>query len=331
MPLLVMARLFVLEQIGRVRIIVNGALLDQPFLDLTDDVLFSGELGLLGLAFHPNFPEDPRFYVHFSGDAGGETRIEEYRVGNDPDRADLSSRRTLLTVGQPATNHNGGMIAFGPDGLLYVGLGDGGGANDRYRNGQDTDSLLGAILRIDVDGEPYEIPVENYFADGGGAAEIWAWGLRNPWRFSFDGDWLFIGDVGQGAWEEIDVVHRESRGINLGWPIMEGTHCFRTGCSTSGLTPPVLDYPHDGGDCSVTGGYVYRGSAIPALEGTYFYGDFCTGRMASFRVDGEGLYETRGWDDTLGRVPFLTSFGTDGFGELYVLSADGSVMRLDPA
>ena len=206
-------------------------------------------------------------------------------------------------MAQPYRNHNGGMIAFGPDGYLYIGMGDGGGAGDPDRTGQDPASLLGAILRISVDGDPYSVP-PNPWAGDGGAAEVWAKGLRNPWRFSFDGDLIYIGDVGQDAWEEIDIAHVDSWRLNFGWSVMEGTHCFREpGCDRTGLEIPVLEYPHEDGNCSVTGGYVYRGAALPELDGSYFYGDYCSGMIASFRRDLEGLFDLRDWTATLGALP----------------------------
>jgi glucose/arabinose dehydrogenase len=255
--------------------------------------------------------------------------VAEYRVSADPDRADPASARVLLTVDQPYRNHNGGMVAFGPDGYLYIGMGDGGGAGDPGRTGQDPASLLGSILRISVDGDPYTVPA-NPWAGDGGAAEVWAKGLRNPWRFSFDGDLIYIGDVGQDAWEEIDIAHLHSWRLNFGWSVLEGAHCYReAGCDTAGLQGPVLEYGHEGGGCSVTGGYVYRGEALPELDGSYFYGDYCSGKIASFRHDAEGLYDLWDWTGALGAVPQLTSFGIDGSGELYVVSGTGVVYRLE--
>jgi glucose/arabinose dehydrogenase len=321
-------RLFVVEQGGRILLLRDGEVIGT-FLDLTGEISYGGEQGLLGLAFHPGYPDDGRFYVDYT-DRQGDTVIAEYRVSADPDAAEPDSRRVLLTVDQPAANHNGGMIAFGPDGYLYIGLGDGGGAGDPYSTGQDPAALLGSILRIDVEGDPYAIPPDNPYTAGGGAPEVWAKGLRNPWRFSFDGETIYIGDVGQGAWEEIDVAHLGSRGLNFGWSVTEGSHCYRAeGCDTGPFHPPELEYGHTSGNCSVTGGYVYRGQAIPELDGAYFYGDYCSGMIASFRRDLEGIYETRVWSDTLGPVPGLTSFGLDGAGELYLTTADGSVYHLE--
>ena len=310
-------RLFVVDQPGVVFVVDQGEV--AVFLDIADRVRFGGERGLLGLTFHPD--DTSRLFLHYTG-LDGDTVVSEFDAAGE--------EREVLRVPQPAGNHNGGMIAFGPEGYLYIGLGDGGGSNDRFGHGQDPDTLLGTILRIDVDGAtPYAIPAENPFVDGGGAPEIWAWGLRNPWRFAFDGDLLFIGDVGQNQWEEIDVIGRRSRGPNFGWPVHEGTACFEgPNCGDAGFVPPVVEYEHGEGRCSVTGGYVYRGTAIPELDGAYFYGDFCSGDVWSFRIDGEGVFAERRWTDTLGAVPGLTSFGTDGFGELYLTVADGTVYQL---
>ena len=219
-------RLFVVEQDGHIQVLRDGVRLGA-FLDLSSLVSSGGERGLLGLAFSPSYPADPRFYVDYT-DLQGDTVVAEYRVSADPDRADPASARVLLTVDQPYRNHNGGMVAFGPDGYLYIGMGDGGSAGDPERNGQDPASRLGSILRISVDGDPYTVP-PNPWASEGGAAEVWAKGLRNPWRFSFDGDLLYIGDVGQDAWEEIDIAHIDSWRLNFGWSVMEGTHCYRAG------------------------------------------------------------------------------------------------------
>ncbi len=322
-------RLFIVEQPGRIRVVSGGNLLQTAFLDISDLVGSGGERGLLGLAFHPDYAVNGRFYVNYT-DNGGDTRIAEYRVGSDPDQADQASGRTILTVDQPASNHNGGMLAFGPDGYLYVALGDGGGGGDTYGHGQRPSSLLGALLRIDVDaGETYAVPAGNPFVGGGGAPEVWAYGLRNPWRFSFDGHRLYVADVGQGSWEEIDVLTTASGGANLGWSIMEGSHCFRpsSGCDQTGLVLPVFEYGHGEG-CSVTGGYVYRGTGIPELAGHYFYGDFCSGWVRSFRYTGEGVADGWDWSADLGTIASLTSFGTDGTGELYVTSGEGTVHKI---
>ena len=322
-------RLFIVEQPGRVRIVAGGNLLAAPFLDISDLVGTGGERGLLGLAFHPQYATNGRFYVNYT-DTGGTSRVAEYVVSSNPDRAEKTTGRVLLSVPQPASNHNGGMLAFGPDGYLYIGIGDGGGGGDPSGNGQRPSTLLGALLRIDVNGgSTYTVPAGNPFVAGGGAAEVWAFGLRNPWRFSFDGQRLYIADVGQGQWEEIDVLTTADGGANLGWSIMEGNHCYKpsSGCNRTGLTLPAFEYGHGEG-CSVTGGYVYRGTAIPELNGHYFYGDFCSGWVRSFRYTGGGVADTWDWSGDLGTVSALTSFGTDGQGELYVVSGGGNVYRI---
>ena len=321
-------RLFVVEQPGRILVIDNGT--TEVFLDISERVQAGGERGLLGLAFHPGYVENRRFFVNYT-DGTGTTTVSEFTTDAlQPNRAESTSERVLLTVPQPAANHNGGMIEFGPDGYLYIGLGDGGGANDRYGNGQRPDTLLGAILRLDVDtADPYAIPSTNPFElRAGGAPEVWAWGLRNPWRFSFDGERIFIGDVGQNEIEEIDIATVGTPGVNFGWPVTEGFDCFRADtCDRTDLTDPVFTYRHDSGNCSVTGGYVYRGTAIPDLVGTYLFGDFCSGRITGFRIDGEGVYQVRDWTSDIG-TPRLTSFGRDGFGELYLVSQSGEIRRI---
>ena len=241
----------------------------------------------------------------------------------------------IFVTTQPAGNHNGGMLAFGPDGYLYIGLGDGGGADDRYGNGQRPDTVLGTLLRLDIDGgDPvggvaYAIPPDNPFVDGGGAPEVWAYGLRNPWRFSFDQDLVYVGDVGQNRWEEIDVASASEGGLNYGWPIMEGTHCFSpsSGCDTDDLHLPVAEFSHGDG-CSVTGGYVYRGAAIPELDGRYFYSDYCGGWLRSFVYENGVATDAQDHTEQVGSLTSVTSFGTDAFGELYVTTAGGDVWKL---
>ncbi|MFQ5678705.1 MAG: PQQ-dependent sugar dehydrogenase [Gemmatimonadota bacterium] len=322
-------RLFVVEQPGRIRLIEGGALQALPFLDLTDRVGSGGERGLLGLAFHPQYAANGHLYVDYT-DRNGNTRVERYTVSADPDRADPATAKAILQVGQPFSNHNGGLVAFGPDGKLYVGLGDGGGAGDPQGNGQNPGTLLGSLLRIDVDaGDPFAIPPDNPFVgQAGRREEIWAWGLRNPWRFAFDreADVLYIADVGQNAFEEVNAAPVAAAGLNYGWNVMEGTHCFPSGaaCDTAGLTLPVLEYDHSQG-CSVIGGFVYRGEAIPALRGHYFYSDFCRGFLRTFRLDG-GAVDRREWE--VGPLGQVLSFGEDAAGELYILSATGTVFRI---
>jgi len=321
-------RLFVVDQPGVVYALDLESGSTSVVLDIADEVRFSGEQGLLGIAFDPD--DADRMVVHYSA-RDGSTTIAEYRL-DDAGVGDRSSRKEILTHEQPATNHNGGMVAFGPDGLLFIGLGDGGGANDQFDNGQDPTTLLGAILRLDLDGgDPYGIPADNPFADGaGGAPEVWAWGLRNPWRFSFDGADLWVADVGQAEWEEIDLFDASRPGTNAGWPLLEGSHCFRfEPCDGDPFTGPVFEYFHDGGRCSVTGGVVYRGAAIPELVGTFLFGDYCSGEVWGLRTD---PLETRVFTDPndvfLPSLGPLTSFGVGPAGEVYVLQSTGLVWRL---
>ncbi len=326
------SRLFILEQAGRIRVVRDGRLLDVPFLDITDRMRSGGERGLLGLAFHPRYIENGFFYVNYT-DLQGDTRIERYTAAAGADLADVASAKLILQVEQPFGNHNGGLVAFGPDDMLYIGMGDGGASGDPQGHGQNRGTLLGALLRIDVDGgDPYAIPGDNPFAGRPGMrGEIWAWGLRNPWRFAFDAEdgLLYVADVGQNAWEEVNIQPATLGGLNYGWNIMEGDHCYNAAtCDRSGLTLPGFEYGHDEG-CSVTGGYVYRGARIPALDGHYFFGDYCEGWIRSLRyVNGE-VAEVREWP--VGEVSALFSFGVDAGGELYVLSGSGRVYRFDPA
>jgi glucose/arabinose dehydrogenase len=324
------SRLFVVEQAGRIRIIKNGQVLAQPFLDIVSRVSSGGERGLLSVAFHPSYAANGFFYVNFT-DLAGNTRVERFKVSSNPDVGDASSSKLILGVTQPFANHNGGLNLFGPDGMLYIGLGDGGSGGDPQGNGQRTNTLLGKILRIDVDnGDPYSIPSGNPFANQSGARpEIWAFGLRNPWRFSFDrtAGLLFVADVGQGSLEEIDVVPTTRAGVNYGWNIMEGSSCFGSGsCSTAGLEPPVIEYNHSGGACSVTGGYAYRGSAIPELAGHYFYSDYCAGFLRSFLYSNGAATDQRTWD--VGTIGSVTSFGEDAAGEMYIVVPQGRVYRI---
>jgi glucose/arabinose dehydrogenase len=332
-PLLTVApiddeRLFIVEQPGRIQVRAGGEL--STYLDITDRVETGGERGLLGLAFHPRFADNGRLFVHYTGD-GGRTTVSELR--DDGGRAVAGSERVLLTVDQPASNHNGGMIAFGPDGLLYIALGDGGGGGDQFGNGQDPSTLLGTILRLDVDTDDasYGIPDDNPFVDGGGAPEVYHYGLRNPWRFAFGPDGrLFIADVGQNAIEEIDVAAPETAGLNFGWPLLEGSQCFaEPECDRSGTELPVVEYSHaDTGGCAIIGGVVYDGEAIPALRGHYLYGDLCAGFIRSFRVEDGDATDERDWTSQTGSVDGLLSFGTDAAGEVYVATQAGEVFRI---
>jgi glucose/arabinose dehydrogenase len=329
------SRLFVVEQTGAVRIIKDGTLLPTPFLNVSDRIVAGGEQGLLGLAFDPDYATSGRFAVHYT-DQAGDTHLSLFHVSTDPDQADPASEQVILTADQPYDNHNGGQVLFGPDGFLYLGLGDGGSANDPEGRGQNLGDLLGSILRIDIHGAaPYAVPPDNPFVGQAGVQpEIWSYGLRNPWRFSFDratGD-LYIADVGQNNFEEVDVATAAAgtaKGVNFGWNIMEGAHCLSgTLCDSAGLTPPTFEYAHDQG-CSITGGYVYRGAAIPQLQGLYFFGDFCQGWVRSFRYQAGTATELTDWP-TLRPGGSITSFGEDAAGELYILIQSGSVFKMVP-
>ncbi|MGH9192380.1 MAG: PQQ-dependent sugar dehydrogenase [Acidimicrobiales bacterium] len=330
--------LYVSERAGRVRpVTVAGAGPDrsydvgEPVLDISADVVADGERGLLDIDFSG---DGSTLYVHYSLAPSGDTRVAAYTMAGDD--VDVGSSRELLAVGQPFPNHNGGEIETGPDGHLYIGLGDGGSGGDPEGNGQDTEALLGKILRIDPaspsGGQAYGIPADNPFADGGGRPEVWLYGVRNPWRFSFDratGD-LWIGDVGQNEWEEIDQLPAATgagRGANLGWNEMEATHPFEGGSNPEGGVLPVFEYSHDEG-CSVTGGVVYRGSAIAGLGGAYLFGDYCQGDVRALRVRDGQVTEERTFD---AHVDELVSFAEDADGEVYALSLQGGIYRLDAA
>jgi glucose/arabinose dehydrogenase len=332
------ARVFVVEQRGRIRVLRGSSVVAAPFLDVTDRVgSGGGEQGLLGLAFHPRYAENGRFFVNYT-DRSGDTRISEFRAPSPAsDSADASSERLVLGVDQPFSNHNGGGLAFGPDGFLYIGLGDGGSGGDPLENGQDLETPLGKMLRIDVDrGTPFAIPPDNPFVGTPGAfPAIWAYGLRNPWRFAFSrasGD-LLIGDVGQNQHEEIDLgVASRRGGENYGWNTTEGNHCFDppSGCNTAGITPPILEYDHGQG-CSVTGGVVYDGCRMPGYHGTYFYGDYCTAFIRSFRVEAGRATELRDWTASLrGGIRNISAFGVDADGEIHILDHEGEVYRVVP-
>ncbi len=323
--------LFVVEQSGAIRVVRDGRTLPKPFLDLSDEVSCCGEQGLLSMAFAPDYAESGRFYVDYT-DRAGDTRVVEYRRSSDPVIADPASRRVVLGVDQPFANHNGGLVLFGPDRDLYIGLGDGGSEDDPERNGQSLSTLLAKILRIDPSGSgrrPYTIPSDNPFVDRRGARpEIYSYGLRNPWRFSFDSltGALSIADVGQNEFEEVDLVGRgDGRGANFGWSAYEGLTRFNDDQSAKGATSPVLVYSHDDG-CSITGGYVVRDTDLPSLYGRYLYGDFCAGELRSFTaVPGRAATDDR----SLGvQVPQLSSFGVDDADHIYAMSLDGPVYRL---
>jgi len=325
-------RLFIVEQAGVVRILKDGKLLPVPFFDIKKKVKSGGEMGLLSIAFHPEFAENGRFFVNYTSPKGGlHTVVSEFQISKNPDIADKKSERVILTVGQPFTNHNGGQIAFGPDGYLYIGMGDGGSANDPHSHGQNLSTLLGAMLRIDVDkkgaGLEYGIPDDNPFTTRADARpEIWAYGLRNPWRFSFDPltGVLYAGDVGQGDREEIDIVER---GKNYGWNIMEGSICtpgVNPKCDMTGLTLPIADYGRDEG-ISVIGGFVYRGQEIPPLCGAYLYGDWGSGKIWSLHHTTPRVMENKLLLDTKFAI---SSFGVDEDYEVYVVDYAGSVYKI---
>jgi glucose/arabinose dehydrogenase len=280
-----------------------------PSLDISDQVRNNGEQGFLSIAIHPD--DTNRLFAHYS-DNSGNTVVSEFKWDN----GSFVDEQVLLRVDQPAGNHNGGMLQFGPDGALYLGLGDGGGANDRFGNGQNTNTLLAGLVRIDVD-------------NPGTAPELFQYGVRNPWRFWIDGDLIYIADVGQNTYEEVDVAALEA-GTNYGWPITEGLHCFRpsSGCDTSGITLPVIEVTHgDAGTCSITGGFVYGGEAIPEIDGHYFYSDYCGGYLRSFRYESGQAVEERDWTDEVGVPGSVVSFGRDGQGEMYVLTTN-TLLRL---
>ncbi len=331
------SRLFVVERSGRIRLIRAGLLVATPFLDIRDRVgtEVTLEQGLLGLAFHPRFSENGRFYVNYTSRAS-QTHIAEFRATPEADTADPATERTLLVQEQPFYSHLGGQLRFGPEGLLYIGLGDGGSAADPMGNGQSLGTLLGKILRIDPDGFPYVIPSTNPFVSNARARrEIWAFGLRNPWRFAVDPVTrdLYIGDVGQRRYEEIDVgLAARGGGENYGWAATEGGSCFppEAGCSAGSYTLPVVQYGHGEG-CAVTGGVVYRGCRMPGYAGTYFYGDYCSGFVRSFRLQDGRAVEEQDFTGSLGPRKGLTSFGTDAEGEIYMLELGGSVYRIVPA
>ena len=343
-------RVFLLEQSGRIKVVKNGLVNATPFLDLTSVIdNASTEQGLLGLAFHPDYDNNGYFYVNYTRNAEPEsederdlTTIARYQVSSgDPDIADQTETK-ILEIAQDWVNHNGGDIHFGPDGFLYIGMGDGGGSNDQYGHAQDLQSLKGKMLRIDVDGAPvagdvlcgliqnYGIPASNPFADSTGCDEIWSYGLRNPWRFSFDRDTgdMYIGDVGQNAWEEIDFEPPGTAGRNYGWSCREGAHDFGNNRECTGVAPtdPILEYSH-GPHCSVTGGYVYRGPGA-LINGYYFYGDYCS-TVVWLAIEGDSGWSSTQWPLAAPTLNSISSFGEDEQGNLYVADRDdGKVYRI---
>ena len=327
-------RLFVVERPGRIMIIKNGVPQARPFLNITGRVLTGGERGLLSMAFHPGFPDSAFFYVNYVGDSTSDdyTHISRFAISSDPDSAIAASEHVLLAIFQPQTNHNGGMIAFGTDGMLYVGMGDGGGGGDPLEDAQDPQELLGKMLRLDVNNAPTYIPADNPFVGSPSVRDqIWAIGVRNPFRWSFDrltGD-MWIADVGQNAYEEIDFESDTIvGGLNYGWDNLEGFHCYEpaNNCDSIGMTFPIYEYSHANNRCSITGGYVYRGCAIPDLEGWYFYGDYCTGEIWRLKRNPD--------NSVVGPAPLfdlsnfnLVSFGEDYYGELYVAELNSGNIR----
>ncbi len=352
-------RLFILNQKGQVYIVQHGQSLDTPFLDISDRVHSSfipgSEEGLLGLAFHPDYQSNGFFFLNYVN-KNDTSIVSRFSVTDNPEIADPNSEIIIMELAQPFGNHNGGHLAFGPkDGMLYIGFGDGGKYGDPYNHSQNTKTLLGALLRIDVNRPgPYGIPIDNPFyneSDKSIKKEIWSYGLRNPWRFSFDRDTqdLLLGDVGLNLWEEINwTTWEDSRGANFGWRTMEGNHCYSPEdfCDTTGLIMPVHEYPNNAAymkiligmdeseskGCSVTGGYVYRGKENPSLVGTYIFGDYCTGRIWSFKLQDGKPYQFRNLRREIKKhtknVPlFISSFGEDSLGELYVVDYLGSIYK----
>ncbi len=349
-------RLFVLEQKGIIKIIKNGKTVRKPYADLRNrihnPITPGDERGLLGLAFHANYQNNGFVYINYS-DKNDHTIVSRFRIANDPDRLDTKSEKVLIKLKQPFSNHNGGHMEFGPDGYLYISVGDGGKWGDPYNNAQNLENLFGKILRIDVDtGDPYAIPDDNPFINNEDVkGEIWLYGLRNVWRFSFDretGD-MYLGDVGQDLWEEIDfVVADKAGGQNFGWRVMEGNHCYNPpeDCEPTGVLP-IFEYPNDANymkiltgmdepnvdGCSVTGGYVYRGSAIPGFQGTYIFADYCSGNIWTFK-EKNGIateFQNRTEEINLGGGEFtnyISSFGEDNNGELYIVDYNGIIFKL---
>ncbi|HUL49645.1 MAG TPA: PQQ-dependent sugar dehydrogenase [Gemmatimonadales bacterium] len=330
------SRIFVVQQSGAIRVVRRDTLVPTPFLTVSSLIDYGGERGLLSMAFHPHYATNGFFYVDYTATNGALT-VARYHVTSDPNVADPASAMVLLTIPHATYgNHNGGLVLFGPDGDLYIGTGDGGGEGDALGSGQDSTKLLGKILRIDVDGGvPYGIPPGNPFVGRPPAApEVWAYGVRNPWRFSFDratGD-FYLGDVGQNLWEEVDYAPAgDQGGHNYGWNVMEGLHCYSpaSGCVTTGRILPVYEYGH-GPACSISGGYVYRGAALPTLQGRYFFGDYCAGWVRSFVMQHGSAADVRDHSADFGVLAGLTSFGEDARGELYITTANGDVYRFAP-
>lgn len=324
-------RMFIVEQDGQIWVTttVDGTIQKQPFLNVSGIISTRGnERGLLGLAFHPQFKTNGQFFINYT-DVNGNTVVARYTtLASDPNQGDANSASFVIQIEQPYPNHNGGHLAFGPDGYLYIGMGDGGAAGDPQGNGQDPKALLGKMLRLDIDSEPYASPKDNPFATNPDLApEVWAMGLRNPWRYTFDrltGD-LYIGDVGQNQWEEVDFQPAGQSGLNYGWNILEGSHRYSGEPTPQGLTAPIAEYSHGEGGCSITGGYVYRGATLKALTGIYFFADYCSGMIWSTFRDADGAWQTNLFMDTNFTI---SSFGQDDDGELYMVNQGGSILKL---
>lgn len=335
-------RLFVVEQRGRIRIIKRGVVLPVPFLDLSHKVTFGTELGMLSIAFHPDYGSNGIFYVYYLDsptETGLRSLVSRFQVSADPDVADPATERVILEQRQPWNVHKGGDLFFGLDGYLYVPFGDGGLSISQQDNGQRLDTWLGKILRIDVDGgDPYRVPSDNPFVGTPNAlGEIWAMGLRNPWRVSLDRatGHMYVGDVGEQRYEEVDVIPAGSSGLNFGWPRVEGHVCTRTPCNPAQFSAPLVEYLHADGACSIIGGFVYRGCAMPDLRGAYFHGDFCSGFVRSFVYDNGAATAVRDWTAELQpgerQLNAISSFGQDARGELYICDLDGEVYKLRSA
>ena len=323
------SRLFIAERPGRIRVVQGGVLQTTPFLDISSRVTVQGEAGLLSFAFDPQYSTNGFVYVHFIENTStfGDIVVERYQVSSTNPNVLRTPGTGVIRISHPdANNHYGGRVAFGPDGMLYLSAGDGGGGNNQFMHAQDAASHLGKLLRIDVSALPYTIPADNpVWPNNVGQNENWAIGLRNPFRYAFDAGQLYIADVGEDAREEIDVVSASASGVNYGWNIREGTLCSAGPCSTLGLTPPVYDYDHGGGRCAIIGGYVYRGAAIPELRGQYLFSDLCTGFVRSLSLQNNVATVSEAPNVNVG-TPL--SFGQDGFGEIYVLTADNRVLQI---
>jgi hypothetical protein len=325
-------RQFIVERGGRIRIRDNGAMRAIPFLDISGRVSTAGEGGLLSMAFHPQYAANGQYFIYFTDNAG-DIVVERRTVSANPNLSDPTSALEIIRIAHPTfSNHYGGLLAIGADGHLYLGTGDGGGEGDPQRNAQNLDSLLGKLLRLDIGaataGAPYAIPAGNPYAGQiGRRGEIWAYGLRNPWRYAFDGAQLYVADVGQQLREEVDISPAAAGGLNYGWNLMEGSLCYNAlTCSSAGLVLPAFEYDHSGGGCSITGGYVYRGAALPELAGRYFYSDYCAGFLKSFVASGAGVGEQIDW--AVAKVGAVVSFGRDADGELYLIGANGTIYQI---